>query len=313
MFYRVLLIFCLSNTVAFAKAADVSAQKLLENMSQAMKQLDYQGTVAFFKNGRLDTMKYFHSVNNGQEQERLLSLNSPMREVIREAGSVRCVFKKTNEVVVNNNPVSDSFIVDLPEDFATLHNVYSFVALESESVAMLPAYVISIEPKDQYRYKRKIWINKENFLPLKSEVYDLSGTTVEQVVFTDIHVSSPISTASSIDHKVKNHNTKEQVEPPSIEQARIVLQQLPLHYSVVFYTRMDERSMGQSTGHILLSDGFSAVSVYIEDKGDDTKEGLRVLGSVKSLTKIIDNFQITVLGEVPVSAVRFIAQGIRLK
>ena len=55
---------------------------LLSAMTQAMTELNYQGTVAIFKNDKLDTLQYFHSVQNGVEQERLLSLNSPLREVI---------------------------------------------------------------------------------------------------------------------------------------------------------------------------------------------------------------------------------------
>ncbi len=313
MFYRVLLFFCLLTTVTFANETEVQALTLLKNMSQAMKQLDYHGTVAFFKNGRLDTMKYFHTLHNGQGQERLLSLNSPMREVIREAGKVSCVFKKTNEVVVNEHPVSQSFIVDLPKDFSTVENVYSFIELEEESVAMLTAHVISIEPKDQYRYKRKIWLNKENFLPLKSEVYDLAGNTVEQVVFTEIHTSSPVLSTGSFDDKETISSKKTEKKSLSIDQARIELQSLPLNYYVEFFTLMKGREGDQATGHILLSDGFSTVSIYIEEKVKGAQEGLQVFGSVKSLTKIIDKFQITVLGEVPVSTVQFIAQGIKLK
>lgn len=307
MFNRALLIILLSTSVTFVNATDVSPKVLLENMRQSMKQLDYQGTVAFFKNGRLDAMKYFHTVDKGLERERLLSLNSPMREVIREAGKVSCVFKKTNQVVVNEHPVSQSFIVDLPKDFSVIQNVYSFVELEEESVAMLPAHVVSIEPKDKYRYKRKIWVNKENFLPLKSEVYDLEGKTVEQVVFTDIQVSSPVPVNNGAANKATAISNNTQVESLPIEQAQIILNNIPLNYYVEFFTQMDE------TEHILLSDGFSTVSVYIEAKVIDAVEGLQILGSVKSLTKIIDDFQITVLGEVPVDTVQFIAQGIKLK
>jgi len=307
MFNCLLLVLMLSTSVTFVKATEVAPKVLLENMRQSMKQLDYQGTVAFFKNGRLDAMKYFHTVDNGQEQERLLSLNSPMREVIRKAGKVSCVFKKTNQVVVNDHPVSQSFIVDLPKDFSAIQNVYSFVELEQESVAMLPAHVVSIEPKDKYRYKRKIWVNKENFLPLKSEVYDLAGKTVEQVVFTDIQVSSPVLINSEGESNATENTKKKQVESLPIEQAQIILNNIPLNYYVEFFTQMDE------TEHILLSDGFSTVSIYIEAKVTDAVEGLQILGSVKSLTKIIDNFQITVLGEVPVDTVQFIAQGIKLK
>ncbi len=313
MIYRVFLVFLLSITVTFVNATEVKVQQIMENMSQAMKTLDYQGTVAFFKNGRLDTMKYFHSCNNGNELERLLSLNSPMREVIRESGKVRCVFKKTNETVVNDHPVSDSFIIDLPENFSSIQSVYSFKTLDEESVAMLPAHVISIEPKDQYRYKRKVWIDKVYFLPLKSEVYDLAGRTVEQVVFTDIQVTN--------NHKVDKSEAKEkdlaildyQAELLAIEKAGIVLEKYPSNYHIVFFDQMNRDDLDKSVEHILLSDGFSSVSVYVEAKAKDTKEGIQVLGSVKSITKIIGDFQVTVLGEVPVKAVQFIVQGIKLK
>jgi len=313
MVYRVFLFFLLSITVTFVNATEVKVQQIMENMSQAMKTLDYQGTVAFFKNGRLDTMKYFHSCNSGKEQERLLSLNSPMREVIREAGKVRCVFKKTNETVVNDHPVSESFIIDLPDDFLAIQSVYSFKTLDEESVAMLPTYVISIEPKDQYRYERKVWIDKVYFLPLKSEVYDLEGKTVEQVVFTDIQVIN--------NHKVDKNKAKgkdiallnHQAELLAIENAGIILGAYPSNYKIVFFDQMNRDDLDKVVEHVLLSDGFSSVSVYVEAKVKDTEEGIQILGSVKSITKIIGDFQVTVLGEVPVKTVQFIVQGIKLK
>jgi len=299
---------------SFAVETELKVQQWMESMNSAMDTLDYQGTVAFFKNGRLDTMKYFHASDNGNQQERLLSLNSPMREVIREAGKVRCVFKKSKEIVVNHRPVSGSFIIDLPVEFSSIKSVYQLQALDEESVAMLPAYVVSIVPKDQYRYARKVWIDKASFLPLKSEVYDLSGATVEQVVFTEIQVGNKLAFVDVVE-EVKDAKIKHlhQTELLPIDQAGFVLQNLPLNFQIVFFTKMNAKDAFQSVEHLLLSDGFSSVSVYREAKAKDTEEGLQTLGSVKSFTKIIDGFQITVLGEVPARTVQFIAQGIKLK
>lgn len=311
MLLRFFLVFCLTITTAFADEPSHKAQKWLENMSQAMKTLDYKGTVAFFKNGRLDIMKYFHIVDNGREQERLISLNSPMREVIREAGKVRCVFNKTKEVIVNHRPVSDSFIIDLPTDLTTIKHVYQLRVHDEESVAMLPTYVVSIEAKDQYRYGRKIWIDKQYFLPLKVEVYDLSGLTVEQVVFTGIDVDNKLTFADIGPQGKERH--LQLTEVLSIDQASFSLNSLPLNFGVVLFTRMFGDDPRTSIEHVLLSDGFSSVSVYREAKADGMQEGLQTLGSVKSFTQVIDDFQITVLGEVPARTVKFIAQGIKLK
>ncbi len=280
-----------------------------------MKTLDYQGTIVFFKNGRLDTMKYSHVINNGYEQERLLSLNSPMREVIREAGKVRCVFKKSKEIVLNHRPVSDSFIIDLPEDFSTITSVYQLRVLDDESVAMLPAHVVSIKPKDKFRYKRKVWIDKQHFLPLKMEVYDLSGRTVEQVLFTDIQVGKQLNFVY-VENEVKGAKIRHlhQAKLLPINKAGFGLGKLPSNFKVVFFTRINnDDDSGKPVEHVLLSDGFSLVSVYREAKAKDTQEGLQTLGSVKSFTRIIDGFQITVMGEVPAKTVQFIAQGVKLK
>ncbi|NOQ76504.1 MAG: outer membrane lipoprotein-sorting protein [Methylococcaceae bacterium] len=314
MLFRVILIFCFSISSTFANESEMNGVQWLKNMSQAMKALNYQGTVAFFKNGRLDTMKYFHVSENEREQERLLSLNSPMREVIREAGTVRCVFKKTKKNVLNHRPINDSFIIDLPDDFSNITSAYQLMIKDEESVAMLPAYVLSIEPIDEYRYRRKIWIDKASFLPLKTEVYDLSGVTVEQVVFTDIEVGLKLAFVN-IDNESKDvdvkHVHRSKLAP--INEASFILQNLPLNFHLVFFTQMNRENSTSAVEHALLSDGFSSVSVYKEAKASDTQEGLQTLGSVKSFTQVVDGFQITVMGEVPARTVQFIAQGVKLK
>ena len=279
-----------------------------------MKTLNYQGTVAFFKNGRLDTMKYFHATDNGLEQERLLSLNSPMREVIREAGKVSCVFKNSQKIVVNHHPVSQSFIVDLPVEFSAASINYHFSLRDEESVAMLPTRVISIQAKDKYRYDRKIWIDKQYFLPLKMEVYDLSGETLEQVVFTDLKVDNQPELVSA-NNKLEDTGVKEvhRTESSSLDGADFVLENIPSGFQAVFFIRMKMDDITQSADHLLLSDGFSSVSVYREAQADDVQLGLQTLGSVNSFSLVIDDFQITALGEVPAQTVQFIAQGVKLR
>mgnify|MGYP000647946488 CR=1 FL=1 len=306
---KFLLFVSLIASNAFVHASEMTAQQWLEKMSQTMKVMEYQGTIAFFKNGRLDTMKYFHAIENGKAQERLLSLNSPMREVIREAGKVRCVFKDSKRSVVNHHPVSESFIVNLPRDFSNLNTIYRFYELGDESVALRMARVISIEAEDAYRYARNIWIDKTHFLPLKVEVYDLTGATLEQVVFTELSVGSDvdfITTDSLIDkNKVKNDFL-------AANDASFITNNVPQGFEMAFFTRMDEKGSAKRVEHLLLTDGFSSISIYLEAKDIDVQEGLQTLGSVNSYTHIIDDFQVTAMGEVPAVAVQFVAQGVEL-
>ena len=161
IFVCLLLVFFLSTNNVLADSSKIGAVQWLEKMSLAMNTLNYQGTVAFVKNGQLDTMQYFHVVEKELEQERLLALNSPIREVIREAGKVRCIFKESNNIFVDQRPVSKSFIIDLPVDFSLLSDVYSFSNEEDAIVALHPVHVVSVESKDKFRYGRKICIYKQ--------------------------------------------------------------------------------------------------------------------------------------------------------
>ena len=279
-----------------------------------MKVLNFQGTVAFFKKGRLDPMQYFHVNDNGIEQERLLSLNSPMREVIREAGKVSCVFRDSKEVVIDHRPVGQSFIINLPDVFSDTNAAYLFSFQGEESVAMLPTRIILVKAKDEYRYDRKIWVDKQHFLPLKVEVYDLSGETLEQVVFMSLKVVDKLEFVKA----AKNTgNTKikhiHKLESSSFAQADYELKDIPPGFKKIFFTKMNMENVVQPVDHLLLSDGFSSISVYREAKTNDVKLCSQALDTVNSFTNLVDNFQITAMGEVPSKTVKLIAQSVKIK
>jgi sigma-E factor negative regulatory protein RseB len=64
--------------------------------------------------------------------------------------------------------------------------------------------------------------------------------------------------------------------------------------------------------HMVYSDGLAAVSVYVEQQGDDTglKPGKSRLGTNNAYSKIEGSLQITVIGEVPAITVETIANEI---
>lgn len=311
MLQRLIFLFFIGNTVLYA--AENEGLKWLEKMGRAMKSLNYQGTVAFMKNGQLDTMKYIHATKDGIEQERLLSLNSPMREVIRDSGKVSCTFKETRKRVVNHRPVSQSFILDLPRQISALSSLYDVIIRGEASVAMRPALIIDIEPKDDFRYRRKIWLDREQALPLKVEVYDLNGTILEQVVFTDISVEQQIPFAETDAREEAGMEVQHihQVQSESFDKASFVLDYLPAGFQKVFFTRMSMHKSARPVDHMLLSDGFSSISVYLDDKDENIASGLHSVGSVNSFTRMVDDSMVTVMGEVPAETVELIANGIR--
>ncbi len=299
---------------------NTNGKDVLIKMTQAMKTLNYQGTVAFLKNGRLEPMKYFHAVEKGVEQERLLSLNSPLREIVRDADRVSCLFKARHQLIVDHRPFERSFLIDIPANLDALDAIYNITVVGEEDVAMLPALVIAIQPKDNFRYARKIWVEKQHFLPLKVLVYNLANEAIEQLVFTELQLKE---TLPLVDVKFLNAvNPPPPVHPLPIQksdQANFVLANLPQGFQELFFTRKPIHNSDEQVDHLLMSDGFASVSVYMENKNAASQPELYGQGSVQSIgtvnfiSRTLGDFEFTVMGEVPAETVKLIADGIKLR
>ncbi len=297
-----------------AAESELDARQVVERMNHAMEVLNYQGTVAFLRNGKLEPMKYVHAADKGVEQERLTSLNSPLREIIRDAGQVSCLFKETQQRIVDHRPFERSFLVDVPKNLDNIGVSYQLERVGEENIAMLPSYVIAVQPKDKARYPRKIWIEKQRFLPLKSVVYDNSGVPLEQVVFTEIEVKDalPFVDVKFLDADYPARHIH-QAQSQSSGQAAFVATQLPEGFLEIFFARKPMHDAEQPVDHLVLSDGFTSISIYMENKSAAMQSGLQAIGAVNSYSRTIDNYQLTVMGVVPAETVKFIAEGIKLR
>ncbi|MEQ1738919.1 MAG: MucB/RseB C-terminal domain-containing protein [Methyloglobulus sp.] len=318
---QLLFVFLYALTGAlFAAETPLTAKQILQKMVTAMEVSNYQGTVVFLKNDRLEAMKYFHTVDKDREQERLVSLNSPQREIIRNSDEITCLFKLTQQVIVDHRPYEHSFIVDVPKNLDDLDASYQFEVVGEEDVAMLPSYVVAIQPKDEFRYIRKIWIAKEQFLPMKAEVYDFAGTVLEQVVFTEMQVNKQPPSKVNVSAKLSGLPSQTSAEVvDSSNQASFEVTALPQGFKQIFFSRKPLHKSDQPVDHLLLSDGFASVSVYLESKKADTTpeshmpEGIHSVGAINSISRTLADSQLTVLGEVPVTTVKFIAEGVKLR
>jgi sigma-E factor negative regulatory protein RseB len=312
IFKRFFLSLFLSTGTVSAQDSGLTARQTLTKMNNAMQLLNYQGTIAFFKNDKLETMKYFHAAKDGQEQERLLSLNSPLREVIRSTGKVRCRFNNNRQIVVDHRPYETSFLIDMPKNLDDLTDIYHFELDGEENVAMLPSYVITIKSNDKFRYDRKVWVEKENFLPLKVAVFDSSGTILEQIIFTEQQVMEQLSfDDSNMPDSVESVQQSFQHLPP--DQAAFEVPRIPPGFKKVFFNRRPMHNLDQLVDHLVLSDGFASVSVYLENKNPAIPTGFQSAGAINSFSRIRDDYLITVMGEVPAATVKMIAEGVELK
>jgi sigma-E factor negative regulatory protein RseB len=62
--------------------------------------------------------------------------------------------------------------------------------------------------------------------------------------------------------------------------------------------------------HVVFSDGVAAVSIFIEPATSQTEPGLSHRGALHVYTRIVSDHMVRVLGEVPASTVRQVAESV---
>ncbi len=316
--FAVWIVVLLGEMAAHGVFAEQSSQSganaWLTSMKQAVRELSYQGVVVYLRDGIMESMRFYHAVVGGIEQERMLGLNGPMREVIRDPDKVTCYFPDTRTVFVEYRPSNRLFFVNLPDDFETTKQYYDFNLRGRDTIAQRPVQLISIDPKDHFRYSRKLWIDMDTKLPLKFELIDENDRVVEQMVFTSLTVEKSIppeelGPTTKVDQFTWNVHRHEAMNVDSLNWS---LHNIPAGFQMASYTRLKQNADDPSVEHIMLSDGFSSVSIYIDQLKDKTiKDQFRRIGAINSYTRKVQDYLITVMGEVPERTVRVIGDGLR--
>ena len=292
-----------------------SVSAWIEQMGHAVHALAYEGSFVYLHDTQLESMKITHAVDNGQEQERLISLNGAAREVIRNSDSVVCVLPDAMAVSVAKRQTGHVFPTVLPAGVDALSDYYEFRLIGDARVANRKAKVIGIIPKDSYRYGYRLFLDEEHALPLQTDTLDESGQLVSQIMFTSLRVDPAIR---SISPAVPNEHTdymqvrqKQAKEIPITAPANWKFNQLPAGFRLKVRAQKPGHSSTTTLEHFVFSDGLATLSVYIEKVG--AEGGLHKeskMGAVNVFGTQISGHQVTVVGEVPAQTVRDVAGSI---
>lgn len=287
-------------------------------MVKAMQSLNYQGTVVLYKNGELETIKFSHVVNaQGEAQEHIVALNSPLREVIRNTEKVLCIYPEARAMIIDHLPLHRSFLMDFPANPEVLQANYTYMQAGEEAIALQPAVIVVIKPKDIYRYARRIWIGKENYLPLKYELLNSDGKVLEQIAFTDLALNPALAATFTALDAYQNPQLStqhiHQLQQLPVKQAGFTLQNIPNGFEQVFFTRRKMHDRDELVEHMLLKDGLSSVSVYVEKHPAPIMTSTKAVGAINSYSRQIGAYQVTAMGDVPDYTARFVAEGVELR
>ena len=205
------------------------------------------------------------------------------------------LFRLSREI--SNSPHLVSLISASRRAPCALAPYYVFSVETGHVVAGRAAYRLTIRPRDALRLGYVMDVDDDNHTPLRVVTVAPEGKVLERFEFADIVFSVPVAIASA------GFDSTEEPQQPYFG-----LMDFPPGFSIIAQGVIPDN-------YLVLSDGLSAVSVFLEPRPQALLDGEGVVlhGATLVYTSgVLDNYLVTVLGEVPITTARLLADAVRI-
>ena len=328
--YALLLLMVMSGVPAWAGESGAEVRQWFDKMSRAGQTLSYEGTFMYRRGEQVMTMKIIHVADERGERERIISLNGPVREIVRDRKGVAHISADNKKPIRIDKQVSARSIQSkTPEQIAQIEKYYTFSVGGDARTANRRARVINIVPKDIYRYGYRVALDHQTGLLLQSELLGEEGVPLEQIIFItfglldknrimalDIPPSpvgdepTPENDTSASSAPEETHAALPSAFPVLPAEEGWKISKMPNGFALVEHNRRMNKS-GAMVEHMVFTDGLASVSVFMEKNTPHDKipfAGVSRMGAVNAFARRVNGLQVTVVGEVPVAAVRMIGE-----
>ena len=319
MLARSLQVVALAVCVAIQPVAadEDSISDWLMRVEMAPDKVNFIGSFIYEHDGKMETMRVAHRARDDGFRQRLFSLTGSAREIIRDNESVWC-FLPDKKIGVHESRKSsrNTFLQIRGEQIASLSEYYEFALGERERIADRPAQVIKVMPRDSYRYGYRLWVDIQTGLLLRTDMLDDAGNIIEKYMFVEIAVGTPIDDSELEPRTAKESLTWFGIDPPAADAADTAPMawdsaSLPPGFMLSYSINRRGPMNADMVEHHVYSDGLSSVSIFVKASSDEESGiGLSRMGAVSAFVRRIEDYVVTVVGEVPSTTVSMIAEGV---
>lgn len=315
------------STQAQSRVAEVEereAQRWLRKIPHAAQTLNYLGTFIYQQGSRSRTSRITHVVQGKNSLEKLEVLDGKPREYVRKNEEIVYYAPDEKAVLVEQRVMRDGFPAILAGNVSDLEAYYEVRLGGMSRMAGYDCQVLELEPRDKFRYGYRLWIEKSSGLLLQIQTV-AEGRVLEQIGFTQLalgnispHLVRP-SFADVSNWRVEKSKLQH-VEvpdlslgflPPGFKKTAAVKRYLTQTGADTVGT--GATSAAREVVQLVFSDGLAAISVFIEPGSHSGTEGSIQQGAVNLIGKRLGDFWLTIVGEVPVAAVKQVANSVEFK
>jgi sigma-E factor negative regulatory protein RseB len=310
--------FLLPVSAALAQT-DTSALQWLQRIYAATQKLSYTGVFVYQQGQQVETSRITHIVEASGPRERLETLDGIPREIIRTRDQVVCYLPASMTVKIDKQSGTRMFPAILPERLKELFENYNIRKGDVERVGGYDCQVIILEPRDRMRYGHRLWADLNTGMLLKAKTFDEKNEMLEQFSFTQLQIGGAIG-REQLKARFSRASRDWRVEDSGAIRANLAEAGWTIRSSPPGFRTVIEllRTLGGTSGvgHIVLSDGLAAVSVFIQpakSKQPALQPGLVRQGAINVYTRPVGEHWVTVVGEAPPESVKYIADAVEYR
>lgn len=293
------LTFVLMSFISVGAWATPSGLDWLSRMTDSFESLAYDGVFVHQEAGMMNSMRIRHGLIGGVDYESLEDLDGQRIAVIRADDSIICVFPD-KEDYANGYLPGEPFKRFAKLDKERLSRAYDIrITDHSQRIASREAVKVKLMPKDEFRHGHKFWIDKDNGFLLKHDVLDHEGKLLERIQFTSVTFDPDLKEEDFTPSEEAYTRRFIEVEPQIVKR-QWQFDWLPTGFELVW---QDARQMNPHTNMMLLSDGMSTVSVFVEQTQQKRPQTFMNMGATVAGEQSINvddkTYLLTMVGEVP--------------
>jgi len=290
----------------------------LTKIRSAAQRLDYTGSFVYQQGSEVRSFRIAHLNRQNITREKLEVLDGQAREYIRTGDEVIGYLPAARRMTVEVRSTQKDFPGLLGASAEQIVQYYEVKKIGAARVAGRHAQVINLLPKDNFRFGYRLWADEFSGLLLRAQTVNEAGEVVEQIAFTDLVIGKlKMASVRPSFQDTRGWHIENSVAG-DLDLSQWVIKWIPGGFKKIHAVKRmiaDQRSAnpsGREIGQIVYSDGLGGISIFIEPWSTQ-RSGVPVQqGVVNVVGKRHGDFWLTIVGEVPLAAIRQVADSIEL-
>jgi len=303
---------------ASGKAAERSISDWLMRMHEASRLRSYVGTFVVSSNtGSMSSARIWHACDGDLQVERVETLTGAPRSTFRRNDEVVTFLPESRVVRTEKRESLGLFPNLLKSSETSIPDFYVARRVGADRVAGFETDVVQLAPKDSLRFGYRIWAEKKTGLVVKLQTVDAQGNVLEQAAFSELQLDAPVRIDKLSQMMAATDGWR--IEKADVVKTTAGAEGWQVKAAVAgfkpisCYKRPGSGAPApEGAMQWIFSDGLAAVSLFLEpyDRQRHVQEGLFASGATQTLTRRIQDWWLTAVGEVPPQTLKAFAQSL---